>query len=1135
MSGGQQINSGQGTLLGGPGADVAGQESTAGQGSVNSLGTSVRLHSRKVGGGTAQNALSGIASALMVGFAGANPVVALTGVASQVSHGSFAKQRSATVSGIASTTGHGNVVAPIGSTFTTLTMSSATTGADLPFTVGHAFKDGDVPAGASVTATGTSAFHCFPIAYWPSGALKFGICSGVATWVSAGNLTFSLASGVASGSDITEAALIAAAPSVVVDVGGVAISLTSLLGSPHRTVCTGPAMSNWLYRAPVTGSNHLVVWLDVRLYVGGRIEVFPYLENGYLTVTGPTNWVGTVTVTISGATVYSQTIDVKHHTRPALVTGQTYSYWIGGDPQIIPKHNTAYMMASKVVGNYASVPTTAVLDAQIQSYTHGTLAGVSSSMDTAGGSGALLWRTHVFYLTSGADARAYRATMVHGLSSGGSWSIHYRDELTNEPPTLTRINGITALPSNSGGTWGTWGTSAVTHQPCFGYFPFLLTGRWYFWEESAFWCAYNFMVPTSAQRWGTDGIYDTANGSYAIRGAAWALRTLAQTINLCPTSHPIFSEYKAAWENNALYYRTKYVDGGTYKTASFGTSWISPQGFLGEYAANGTSPHPNGGLNYWNGSAYMNNYHVEVWGWTSDLGLPISTTARDNHIAVRNQAYKQVVARSGDGTEYNWRRFVVFQYPCGEDQSGLPLDTWYTPAQSYAKYREHWSLADVPATPGLSLLAHLSDSDITSASSALEYGSSALSGLGMAVDHGATGAAEGYLRVTGASNYALFPEYWKGVPAHSYVPRNPPSTLPAWVSALPLFQWYSIPNSTFASHPDAPPGSDAQGMFAYCGAALKKVGSELFFTGGGHADGWRNEVWSIVLNADAPALVRRRASTPFSEIGWGQSDTGAPHYSDGRPASRHTYWHIQFNDQKNLLMFHGAAAVYGNGLGSFNVVDAFDPTTNDYLPAGTFSNLAVQHTGTPTCKDGLGNVWQHSAFSSNILKWSPSAATNGAPGTSVTITGKGSTAIEMPYCVDTTRNVMLRCGFVSPSFSAAWYDLDAAAAVTTITLAGDSALVALARTRGSMVYDPANDCFWRWPSLDTPRLLKIAITGTKPSLTFTVTEQAMSGTVTNTSASGFQSYGRFSYVPELKGIVWWDRHTNPIRFMRTAL
>src|SRR5690606_34115678 len=190
-------------------------------------------------------------------------------------------------------------------------------------------------------------------------------------------------------------------------------------------------MSNWLYRRPIAGSNHLVAWFDVRLYKGGAVEIFPWAENGYLTVANPVNDVRTWVLTIGGVQRFTQSIDIKHHTRIPLIRGTTFSYWTGTDPQIVPKHDVAYLRATKMVTNNSYAPSSAILSNTAeypQTYTPNWLGTTKAAMAATGYGNHIgpfpNWQAGFIAI---GDARAYRATVVNGMAAG-SWPVHFRAE-----------------------------------------------------------------------------------------------------------------------------------------------------------------------------------------------------------------------------------------------------------------------------------------------------------------------------------------------------------------------------------------------------------------------------------------------------------------------------------------------------------------------------------------------------------------------------------------------------------------------------------------------------------------------------------------------------------------------------------
>ena len=668
--------------------------------------------------------------------------------------------------------------APAPSGLMGFSLASSQASAAAPFCIGFAFRKGDIPAGQAVTGSIPNV-QVTPKNLWPDGSLKFAIVAGRAALAANTPLAVLLAAGApSSGTNLSLADLKATGLTASVGCGafGTVDWAVADWDTPFQTWVTGPQMSSWRYRKPVGSDAHLVAWIEVRLFAGGAVEVLPWLENGYVTVASPaTKTSTTYNFTLGGSQRFSQTFVLPHHARIPLLAGAgVFSYWLGADPAVTPKHDIAYLTSTKLVPHYGyTSPSAATLNGLPQGYTPNTLAGVGSSMGAAGSSAALIPNSQAFYLTSNGDPRGWRAAMVFGFS-GGSWSTHYRDQATNQPirfsdfPSMSLQAGQ-GTPEMPTGTGSTNGTPVVSHQPSFGYLPFLISGWLWFWEESAFWETWNYLYHTPGQRsqgtgTGAKAIHDTRNGTNANRGAHWGLRTLAQTLVLCPTDHPIYSDLVFSWENNTAHYAATYTVPGL--------PWYSPQGILGEYGGDSayTMTVPS---NHWLGAGWMNMFGCQVWGFSSDLGLPQSATSLANHIAVRNHAYKQIVGRAGDGIggNYNWRRFAVYAYPIGQDKFGLPCETWNTAAQSYAELLAGFGLAAIPATAGLSLKAHSSDADLVAGTSTADsYGPFALSALAYAVDHGAAGAADGWARVSGASNFSAF-NGLNNNPEHGIQPR----------------------------------------------------------------------------------------------------------------------------------------------------------------------------------------------------------------------------------------------------------------------------------------------------------------------------------------------------------------------------
>ena len=109
-------------------------------------------------------------------------------------------------------------------------------------------------------------------------------------------------------------------------------------------------------------------------------------------------------------------------------------------------------------------------------------------------------------------------------------------------------------------------------------------------------------------------------------------------------------------------------------------------------------------------------------------------------------------------------------------------------------------------------------------------------------------------------------------PEPSPVTPTPPSgPLPAWVAALPLWQWHEIPNTALSSvEPSVRPlgiTGPRSKIDAWCGATLKRKGSVYMLgAAGGHGDYAGNEVDALQLNVATPQWVELRGPTPNTDI-----------------------------------------------------------------------------------------------------------------------------------------------------------------------------------------------------------------------------------------------------------------------------
>ncbi|HET9253427.1 MAG TPA: hypothetical protein VFP58_15035 [Candidatus Eisenbacteria bacterium] len=655
-------------------------------------------------------------------------------------------------------------------------LTSSTGGSNLPFTIGQPFRQGDVPSGSNVVGSNGS-LQVVAKNRWPDGSLKFAVVSGRATLSANAPLRVTLNLGTPpGGATLTTADL--RATNVTASIGAGTFGSASWSGAdfdaPFVTWVTGSEMSSWIYRKPIGGDAHLVGWMEVRLYAGGAVEVLPWVENGYLRVAAPTNKNATYTFTLNGAQRFSQSVDLLNHQRMVLASGSTLSYWVGTDPQIVPKHDAVEFQATKLVPTYSgSTSSGSVLWSRIaQSYTPLAQANYPSVMGTTGYHGSIgpLPEWDVAYLTSGGDPRAYRGVVINGYSAG-RYGVHFRDETTNRPPRFSSYpnlvlgsgNGISDTGASSTGSYtpnasgGTPPTYKSSHHPSMGYMAYLLTGRFYFMEETQFVATVNYLKQNDggsyAHRQGSKGILRTDAGANTTRGAAWAIRTLVQAATSTPDADPLRAEYVTSFEENVTYYHGLYV-----------TTSNNPQGVAAPYSDYTTTPP-------YMHSMWMEDFLTFAFGYGKDaVGLSATPASRlDAFLAWK---YQSIVGRLGGAgsAEYCYRDAAQYTMAVAPTDAAQwdgtdPASSWYSNwGQIYSATLGHAN----DCGSGTTLRGTSGGNPATFDG----YWGNLLPAISYAVDHGAVGAAAAYARLTGASNYATGAATLNDTPVWGVRPRN---------------------------------------------------------------------------------------------------------------------------------------------------------------------------------------------------------------------------------------------------------------------------------------------------------------------------------------------------------------------------
>ena len=1010
------------------------------------------------------------------------------------------------------------------------TLSASAAQAQAPYSLGYAFKRGDVPAGRTLVAD-KGSFQVTSKNAWPDGSLKFAVLAGQVELPAGAPVTISLRSlpaGVQASPLGTERLRSAGA---VAEIGCGAFGSVRWQDSdwdaPFKTWISGPTMSSWIYRKQVGSDAHLVGWLEVRLWAGGAIEVLPWIENGYLRVAAPANKAATYSFKLGGSERMSAAIDLKHHQRTPLIAGSVLSYWLGADPQVTPRHDRAYLQSTELVPTYqATVATTApVIGTLAASYKPLQAGNFNYDGDSMGSSGyqdpiGLLPQHDVLYLVSEAPS-TYAAVVRNGFSAG-RWAIHYRDETTQRPPRFSVYPNLTIgdaqgfkdtggstrgqlTPTPSGGNPPGWD---VAHSPSVGYTAYLVTGRWYFMEEVQFATTANYLGNGDHPllRDGSKGLVQTAPGAWQTRSCAWDWRARLQALCVTPDDdRELRAEFIASVEANIDHFHGRYV---AQPNNPYG--WIKPGEAYND--------------NLREGSPWQQDFVTAVFGFALSLGLPISTAASDKLRAFFAWKAKSVIMRLGTSEGF-W--FI----------NAVPYTLFISPTNmpDYDKGSGPWYPTDkaVYDATYLKLPTWFGSLDNTLAGEIMpgerSMWGNLMPAISYAVRHEVAGAREAYARLTGASNFKAMCDAFNQRPVWSVqppgyaapaVPAVPPAPEPtngdpAWMTGKALGEWIEIPGTS---------GAGGSGVHAFSGFAFNEASNEILIAAaGGHLDSFDNRVVSMRITDRAP--VWRQLAAPSAVV---RMDTA--YYADGLPASRHLYSSIHYVPQLNRVMLFGCRATYGNAYG-FNVVDGFDLASNTWDPAGTHADLPAGNLGAVLVR-GTGELW-----TTDLARWSPVTKAWTNP-----ITKRTADLVRSPIAHDSRRQQLFSLqwadgmGYSAPGVFATRIPL-AGNEQFSVSFAAGAALdsfIAEQPNMAGMDYDAPNDQFLFYSGRDGAAG---RIYGVKPNAgnVWELSLLPLSGTSRPPATPIAGVHSRFRYVPALRGFLLMPATGNSnMYFIRTS-
>lgn len=695
------------------------------------------------------------------------------------------------------------------SAITTLRLVSSNTGAQ-PFMAGLAFKKGDVPGipGASIPD-----YQMDVKRRWNDGSVKHAIISGQVALTANVPLSVTINGGGApsGGSSLTAADIAAAAPSASFQAGTIGtVNLSSLLASPIRTWITGPEMVECHYRSQIGTDASLAVEFQVRLWKSGKIWIRVIAENGYLNASTSDKTYFPMVI-IGGVTAYDNGgVSLLH----CAQTRWMAEGWIGGNPDVFASHDPTYLVDSKLVPNYwKRNPSQAALNALTQIYTPMGRGNLTLTMHDTGfqASIGLLPQWDALYAVS-ADRRAFNSMMAN---SGhlNSYPIVWRDSSTgrvakpsDQPNFVIGGSGGDSLSTAAGFEW------EANHAPSEGYLSYLLTGDYWHYETMLMQCSLIYYILPSNRGSGLTKLIN-----FQTRGWAWSMRTFSHLCGIFPEGDVVAEDFQNVLAYNAYALKANadsligvQETGYVYSYDLFTNAYHNPgvlapwqQHFFIQTMGMGSDLEPLPDMTNWDAARdWMYKGVIGILGATSGYHFPYASqyaikaaaaataspstwypdwatiwTNSNNMVAgtVSTGSFASTTTQfeSADVNDdpYNpdafalvdWSAFFV-KFTSGSLNGQVFLISAYSKVGSNGHFTTYSPMPFPPADGVTFILGALFDNGATNTLQGFGSGAPTVAVTGYwgnlmpaiayAVDHGASGAAASWARVSGASNFS---------------------------------------------------------------------------------------------------------------------------------------------------------------------------------------------------------------------------------------------------------------------------------------------------------------------------------------------------------------------------------------------
>lgn len=551
----------------------------------------------------------------------------------------------ATDAGTGTGTGGGQSAQPIavGSQIAPLTVENTSSSAatDQPFSIGHVFAQGHLPAadaGITLAQPDGSAIACqFNVkALHPDGSVRHAQVSGVIANIAAGD-SVSLSMKRASAAAGTSVGLPASLPSATLSISGTVYSAVPTASTPYSTWFAGPVASDFIFNVPFVtagGTPHptLTAQFSVRAYSTGHVRVDYVIEHcqAYASTTDITY---DATLYMAGQPVYSRSGLVHTPTgrwkrtvwrdaTPVLHTRHDINYLL--DSLQVPNYDRSITMSETYLNEIAATLTTANYDPMGFGRFRAYMPDYGGRPDIG-----LMPDSHAALVLS-MDKRAWDVVMA-SADIGGSWPMCRRDDSTgpgrgyplsvNNFPYASILGSPGDCDNPATGknehlpnlTTVSTGVPDSSHMPDIYYLPYLLSGDYFYLEGLHFACTFNHYQDNPYYR----EFAKAHVHADQLRGQGWRLRTLAECAAITPDDHYLKSHFIGWYNNNMKWYLDAYLD--TPIAVYQNELGIITNGYTVSYDVNGGTTN---GMPPW-----MDDFFVQSLGHGYEL-LGLATTRR---------------------------------------------------------------------------------------------------------------------------------------------------------------------------------------------------------------------------------------------------------------------------------------------------------------------------------------------------------------------------------------------------------------------------------------------------------------------------------------------------------------------------